>query len=195
MIKIYNSPCSLPPPFPNHFQTPLFFPTTPKHPFRSSSSQVFTWLPCHQSQLPHWRPPSYPSASLGLSDDPDGNDMQVDWPPSSTMPSETNSAAVSESDLPFPSSIKARKQTGLLDFFSRMPAKEVHEKWRKRKRENEDRDREEHAKLKQKEEAEKLQKLEKRRANNRLSQARRRERLTRERTRIVCWVTRGQITL
>jgi hypothetical protein len=151
-------------------------------------------------------PFSYPSASLSLSDDPDGNDMQVDWPPSSTMPSETNSAiasetnsvveedwppsstmpsetnsaAVSESDLLFPSSIKARKQTGLLDFFSRMPAKEVHEKWGKRKRENEDRDREEHAKLKQKEEAEKIQKLEKRRANNRVSQARRRERLTRE---------------
>jgi hypothetical protein len=192
MIKIYNSPCSLPPPFPNHFQTPLFFSNhsqTPFHVLLPSSIHLTTLPPiptpplktlsvtpqpvlaflmilmvvtCKLIGLHHL--PCYQRPTLQLPQKPTLwlRGISLHHPQCHQKPTLQLSQ---KSDLPFPPSIKARKQTGLLDFFSRMPAKEVHEKWGKRKRENEDRDREEHAKLKWKEEAEKLQKLEKRCTN------------------------------
>ena len=98
---------------------------------------------------------------MDFSIDPDLCNSPIDWPPSSTFvsssafASETSSALASELDLPLPSSPKAKKQVGLLDFFSKIPSEELHTRWRKRKRENEERDQEEYAEWKQKDEAEK----------------------------------------
>ena len=130
----------------------------------------------------------YTPASPSFSATLDPYDSLIDQPPpsilpseaSSALPSETSSALASDSDLPSLSSTKAVKQTDLLNFFSKMPSKEYHGQWQKRKRDNQDRDREEHAKRKQKDEAEKLRKLAKKRANNQVSQKKRRDRLKEE---------------
>jgi hypothetical protein len=131
---------------------------------------------------------NYSPTSPTFSADLDLYDSLIDQPPpsilpseaSSVLPSETSSALASDSDLPPSSSTKARKQTGLLHFFSKMPPEELHAKWQKRKRDNEDKDREEHAERKQKDEAAKLRKLAKRRAGNQIAQWKRRERLKEE---------------
>jgi hypothetical protein len=99
---------------------------------------------------------------------------------SSALASEVSSALASDSELPPLPSTKARKQTDLLNFFSKMPSDELHAKWQKRKRDNEDKDREEYAKRKQKNEAENLRKLTTKRANNQVSQKKRRDRLQKE---------------
>ena len=75
---------------------------------------------------------------MDFSINPDLCDSPIDWPPSSTFTSfsfisETSSALVSESSLLLPSSPKTKKQTGLSDFFSKIPSEEFHTKWKKRK--------------------------------------------------------------
>ena len=95
---------------------------------------------------------------MDLAINSDFCDSPIDQPPSSTFISDTSSAPVSESDLPPPSSPNAKKQTGLFNFFPKIPSEEFHTKWWKRKWENEERDQEEYAKWKQKDEAEKLHK-------------------------------------
>ena len=85
----------------------------------------------------------------------------------------------SDSDLPLPST-KAKKQTGLSDFFSKIPSEESYARWRKRKHDNEEKDREAYAKRKRKEETEKSLKEAHRRESNRLSQQRRQDRLRKE---------------
>jgi hypothetical protein len=99
---------------------------------------------------------------------------------SSALASEVNSALASDSELPPLPSTKARKQTDLLNFFSKMPSDELHVKWQKRKCDNEDKDREEYVKRKQKNEAENLHKLTTKGANNQVSQKKRRDRLQKE---------------
>ena len=103
-----------------------------------------------------------------------------DLPPLSAFPSESNSALASDSDLPLPFSAKAKKQTGLFDFFPKIPSEESHARWRKRKRDNEEKDREAYAKQQRKEEAEKSLKKAHRRESNKESQRRRRDRLRKE---------------
>ena len=115
------------------------------------------------------------------SDGPDFCGSPVNQPPSSAEPS---SAAVSDSDLLQSTSIKITKQAGLLNFFQKIPAKEAHEKWQKRKQENEESNQAEYAKRKRKDEAEKLRKQVHRREQNRVSQGRRRERLRKEKDRV-----------
>ena len=111
-------------------------------------------------------------------------DSPIDQPPSSAFASEADSALVSETssalasefDFPLHSSPKAAKQSGLLNFFSKMPSEEFHTRWRKRKRENAERDQEEYEERKRKDEAQKLKKQAHRREQNRISQQRVRER-------------------
>jgi len=138
---------------------------------------------------------------MDFSIDPDLCDSPIDRPPSSTftsfsfisetssalvsesnlsLPSSSNSALVSESSLPLPSSPKTKKQTGLSDFFSKIPSEEFHTKWKKRKRENAEKDQEEYEERKQKDEAHKLRKKADRRKKNRISQGKHRERLRKE---------------
>ena len=128
-------------------------------------------------------PPNYPTFDFDLITEDLGNtpssgtdiyDSPMDQPLSSAFPSETSSALASDSDLPPPSSIVATKQTGLFDFFSKIPSGESHARWQKRKRDNEDRDKNEYEERKKKGEAEKLQKLTNKRARNRVSQAKHR---------------------
>jgi len=128
-------------------------------------------------------PPTYPTFNLDLITEDLGNtpssgtdlyDSPMDQPLSSAFPSETSSALASDSDLPPPSSIVATKQTGLFDFFSKIPPGESHARWQKRKRDNEDRDQNEYEERKKKGEAEKLQKLTNKRTRNRVSQAKHR---------------------
>ena len=93
----------------------------------------------------------YSSPSFDHCDSP--ND-----PPSSAFPSGASSALTSDSE-PLPaSSTKASKQTGLGDFFSKIPAEELHTRWRKRKRDNEEKYREEHEERKRKANQDALQK-------------------------------------
>ena len=125
---------------------------------------------------------------MDFSINPELCDSPIDRPPSSTFTSstfisDTSSAPVSESDLPPPSSPKAKKQTGLFDFFPKIPSEEFHTKWRKRKRENEERDQEEYAKRKQKDEAEKSRKQAHKREKNRISQSKHREKVRKEKDR------------
>src|SRR6202000_538240 len=101
----------------------------------------------------------------------------IDQPPSSAFPSEANSALASDSELPPPSSTK---QTGLLNFFSKIPTEEFHARWQKRKRDNEERDKEEYAERKRRGDAEVLYKKARRREQNRIAQNRRRERVKKE---------------
>jgi len=128
-------------------------------------------------------PPNCPTFNLNLitedlcntpSSGTDLYDLSMDQPLSSAFPSETSSALASDSDLPPPSSIVATKQTGLFDFFSKIPSGESHARWQKRKQDNEDRDRNEYEEKKKKGEAEKLYKLTDKCARNRLSQAKHR---------------------
>jgi hypothetical protein len=126
----------------------------------------------------------YSLPSPSFSTNPDLYDSLIDQPPPSILPSEASSALASDSDLPSPSSTKAKKQTDLHSFFLKMPGDELHAKWGKRKRDNEDRDREESAKQKQKAEAQKLHKQAKTRANNKVSQRKRRDRLEKEKSKL-----------
>jgi len=142
---------------------------------------------------------NYSPPSPGLSISLDLYDLLVDQLPPSILPSEASSALASDSDLPpsilsseassalasdsdLPpsSSTKATKQTNLLGFFPKVPAKDVHTKWKKRKRDNEVKDREEYAERKQRDEAAQLHKLTNNRAMNRVSQKKRRDRLKEE---------------
>lgn len=98
----------------------------------------------------------------------------------SALTSEAGSALASDSDLPLPSPTKATKQTDLHGFFSKVPSKEPHEKWRKRKRDDEDKDREKYAERKRRDEAEQLHKLVNKRLRNQVAQKKRRDRLRNE---------------
>jgi len=118
--------------------------------------------------------------SCGSSIDPEFCDSPIDRPPSSAFTSETGSVWTSESELPHLPPVKATKQSGLFDFFPKIPSEELHTKWRKRKRENQERDQEEYAERKKRDEAEKLHKQARRREQNRVSQNRRRERIRKE---------------
>lgn len=136
--------------------------------------------------------PSYPSPNPSLfaessldnsnnsSPSPDPYDSPVDQPPSSAFPSEPSSALASDSEVPFSSSSKATKQTGLLDFFSKMPSGEFHARWRKRKRDNAERDREEYERQKMRDDEEKLHKKARRREQYRAAQNKQRNRLKAE---------------
>ena len=97
--------------------------------------------------------------------------------PSSAVASGPSSAMVSYSEPPPPSSIKATKQTGLLNFFSTIPPEQHYASWRKRKRDNKERDQEEYARRKRKDEAEQNLKKARRREQNRNAQTKRRENL------------------
>ena len=173
-------------------------PHIPFHNTTSDHTDDFPTCPMAQD-LPDYPmiedPPDYPISNPSLSTealimdfsvDPDFCDSPIDRPPSSTFTSssiftsETSSAVASESNLSLPSSPKAKKQAGLLDFFSKIPSEEFHTKWRKRKRENEERDQEEYAEREQKGEAQKLRKQAHRRESNRISQGRRWEKLKKE---------------
>ena len=66
---------------------------------------------------------------MDLAINSDFCDSPIDQPPSSTFISDTSSAPVSESDLPPPSSPNAKKQTGLFNFFPKIPSEEFHTKW------------------------------------------------------------------
>jgi hypothetical protein len=68
-------------------------------------------------------------------------------------------------------------QSGLFDFFSKIPPEEFHARWRKRKLDNEERDREEYAERKKRGDAEVLHKKARRQEQNRIAQGRRREKL------------------
>jgi hypothetical protein len=114
------------------------------------------------------------------SPSPDLYNSPIEQAPSSAFPSEASSALASDSEPPLSSSTKATKQTGLLDFFSKIPSQELHARWQKRKRDNEARDEEEYAKRKLKGDAEVLHKKACRREQNRIAQGRRREKLRKE---------------
>ena len=141
----------------------------------------------------------YSPVSPSFSFNSDFNDLLVNQPPPSTLPSEVSSALasevtsplVSDFDLPPLSSSKPTKQIDLHNFFSKTPSDEPHVKWQKRKQDNEDRDREEYAKRKQKDEAGKLKKLMVKRANNLISQKKRRDRLKKEKVELP---TAGQVS-
>jgi hypothetical protein len=77
------------------------------------------------------------------------SDISPHLPPSTNAPTEASSAAASDSDLPHPplQPPKPPQQTGLLNFFSTVPADEVHAAWGKRKRDNRERDEEKCAKI------------------------------------------------
>lgn len=83
----------------------------------------------------------------------------------------------SDSEPPISSSNKAVTQTGLLDFFSKVPSEELHACWRKRKRDNEERGKEEYAERKRRSDREVLQKMAHRHEQNQMAQSRRREKL------------------
>ena len=116
-------------------------------------------FPMAESSLHHLNSPiSNPNPlaeDIEPSDDLDFCGSPADQPLSSAEPS---SAVVSDSEFLQPTPLKPTKQTGLLNFFPRIPPEEACERWQKRKRENEERDRVEFAKRKQKDEAEKLHK-------------------------------------
>jgi hypothetical protein len=112
-----------------------------------------------------------------LSPNPDFYGLSSDQPPSSAFPSEASSAQTSDSELPLSSTTQAKKQTGLLDFFSKVPTEELNARWRKRKRDNEERDKEEYAERKRRGDAEVLQKKAHRCEQNRTAQSRRHEKL------------------
>ena len=114
----------------------------------------------------------FPKGIFGpASSGSDFYDSPIDQPPSSAFPSEASSAAASDSEIPL-SSTKATKQTGLLNFFQKVPAEQAYTSWRKRKRENYEKDKEEYERLKRREEVEKDQKKAQRREQNRLAQQR-----------------------
>ena len=105
------------------------------------------------------------------------DDLSTENPPSSAFPSENSSAQASDAELPHSSSIKATKQTGLLNFFSKVPSEELHARWRKRKRDNEDRDKERYEERKRKDEEDKSHKKARRREQLRAAQSKRRNKL------------------
>ena len=103
---------------------------------------------------------------------------------SSAIPSEADSPLVSDSELQAPSSAKTTKQTGLLDFFSKVPPEQHHASWQKRKRDNEEKDREEFEKRKKREEAQQLHKKAHRREQNRVAQSKVREKRREAKTKL-----------
>jgi hypothetical protein len=128
--------------------------------------------------------PSHDSTDLSIhnhtdfsiydSDPPDysDSDMSPHLPPSTNAPTEASSAAASDSDLPHSPlhPPKPPRQTGLLNFFSTVPADEVHAVWGKRKRDNRERDEEKCAKIVRQEEEWRAEKRQKRRDENRAAQ-------------------------
>jgi hypothetical protein len=137
----------------------------------------------HTSSSNHPSPTSDFSTNSLLYNSSPSSDLcnsPTDHPPSSAFPSEASSALPSDSELLLPSSTKAVKQTGLLDFFSKIPAEELHSRWRKRKRDNEERDKEEYTERKRKEDAEVVRKKACRREQNQTAQSRQREKLKKE---------------
>jgi hypothetical protein len=114
--------------------------------------------------------------------DQSGSGISMQYPPSSNVSSEVNSAVASDSDLPQPSH-KASKpvhQTGLLNFFSTIPADKAQAMWREKKRKNREKDDEERAEIMQQEKEWKTEKLQIQRENNKLSQRKRRKRIHEE---------------
>lgn len=65
---------------------------------------------------------------MDSSDDPSSYESPANQPPSSA---ELSSAAVSDSDFPYPTPLKVEKKANLLNFFSKIPPKEAHERWQK----------------------------------------------------------------
>lgn len=101
-----------------------------------------------------------------------GSDISAHLPPSSHVSTGASSAVSSDLDVLPPSSdfLKPVQQTGLLNFFSIVPADEVHAAWGKRKRDNRERDEKEHAETMRQEEEWREEKRQKLRERNRLSQ-------------------------
>jgi hypothetical protein len=139
-----------------------------------------THSPSHPSPISSWFAENSLNNSNNSSASPNPYDSPVDEPPTSAFPSESSSPWASESEVLLPSSTKAAKQPGLLDFFSKIPSDEFHARWRKRKREDAEKDREEYEKQKKKEDAEQLHKKARRREQYRVSQSKRRSRLRAE---------------
>jgi hypothetical protein len=113
-----------------------------------------------------------------------GSGISVDLLQSSGISSGVSSGATSESDLPPPPPppsqlipSKPVHQTGLHNFFSAVPADELHAIWREKKRKNRDRDEEERIEGAHQEEEWKQEKLQVRREHNCLSQQKHRKRI------------------
>ena len=131
------------------------------------SFQIEDSIPYDFSAGDHTSSSNYPSPTPSLfimdiinTSTPNLNldDLPTENPPSFAFPSENSSAQASDAELPHSSSIKATKQTGLLNFFSKVPSEELHARWRKRKRDNEDRDKERYEEQKRKDEEDKSHK-------------------------------------
>ena len=137
-------------------------PEPPDYPMAEGSPD------CLDSPISNSNPPAE-DISMEPSDCPNFCGSPVNQPPSSAEPS---SAAISDSGLLQSTSIKITKQAGLLNFFQKIPAKEAHEKWQKRKWENEESNQAEYAKRKWKDDTEKLCKQVHRCEQNRVSQDR-----------------------
>ena len=122
--------------------------------------------------------PDHTNSSAYHPSDYSGSDSAYLHQPSN-VPTEVSSAVTSDSDLPPPSfgSFKKTKQTGLLNFFSAIPADEAHAVWSKRKRDNQGRDEEERTEAKHQEEEWRETKRQKQRDNNRLSQQKHRKKI------------------
>ena len=108
-----------------------------------------------------------------------GPGISLDLPPSSGVSSGVSSGITSDSDLPPPPSKPSKPvhQTGLLNFFSAIPADKAHATWSEKKRKNRDRDEEVAADTKCREKKQKEHKLQVSREKNRLSQQKHRMRI------------------
>jgi len=123
----------------------------------------------------HTDPSGYDYTSPSGYDHTDysGSDLATHPPPSSNAPSDVPSAVTSDSDLPHLLQSKSSKQTqqsGLLNFFSVVPAEDAYSLWKKRKRDNLERDEEQHAETVRQEKKWKEEKAEKLHSHNRLNQ-------------------------
>lgn len=144
-------------------------PTPPTHD-HSSSLDFPSHIPSPLTECLLNSPPS----------SPDFQGSPIDLPPTSAFPSETTSAVASDSEIPALPSAKAKQQTGLHDFFQKVPSEQLFASWRKRKRDNEERDKEEYLERKKNEEEEQLRKKARRRKQNQIAQRKRRSKLKKQ---------------
>lgn len=131
------------------------------------------------SNLPSPLSGFFPEGISGpISSSSDFYDSPMDQPPSSAFPSKASSAVASDSEVP--SSTKATKQTGLLNFFPKVPTEQAYASWRKRKRENQEKDREEYEELKRQEKVEENKKKVHRCEQNQRAQQKRRSKFKKQ---------------
>lgn len=105
--------------------------------------------PADQSELSTYDLADQSDLSVYDYADQSGSGISTHPPPSSGIPSEVSSAVNSDSELP-PLSLKSSKpmqQTGLLNFFSPIPADQAHAAWSEKKRKYRERDDEQRNKI------------------------------------------------